>query len=245
LCPHHIFQVLTKRADRMRAYCIGLGVPGREHQIKDAARKAGAPLRDMEVLSWRITALPLRNVWLGVSAEDQARADQRIPDLLATPAALRFVSAEPLLGMVELTRLPGCDALNGRRWGGLDGDVRRGWSSGGNARLDWVICGGESGRGARPMHPDWARSLRDQCQAAGVAFFMKQWGEWLPAEFGAAPDIHFQDGSWMDANTLPDIDGEDGWAFDEFKAHALFKRVGKRAAGRLLDGREWNEAPNG
>lgn len=93
------------------------------------------------------------NVWIGATVEDQAAADERVPDLLRIPAARRFVSVEPMLGSVDLYQ----------------------WLGGG---LDWVICGGESGPGARPMHPDWARTLRDQCQAAGVKFLFKQWGEW-------------------------------------------------------------------
>src|SRR5205085_11375271 len=97
---------------------------------------------------------PLRNVWAGVSAEDQQRWDQRTDDLRKTPAAIRFVSAEPLLGLIR-------DDF------GLDG-------------LHWLIVGGESGPGSRPIHPDWARSLRDQCAAAGVLFFFKQWGGYRP-----------------------------------------------------------------
>lgn len=113
---------------------------------------------------------PLPNIWKGVTAEDQTRADERIPDLLATPAALRFVSVEPMLGPVDLRGLSHngvqiIDALAGRS---TTPDYSA-WP-----RLDWVIVGGESGPNARPMHPDWARDMRDQCKAAGVAFFMKQ-----------------------------------------------------------------------
>ncbi len=143
------------------------------------------------------------HVWLGTSAGTQKTADQNIPHLLATPAAVRFVSAEPLLGEVDLTRIddghahrdvPRCewgpvddddsppslwwDALTGERTimhGGAHGD----WSRT-DACLDWIIVGGESGPKARPMHPDWARSLRDQCQEAGVAFFMKQMARKAP-----------------------------------------------------------------
>jgi protein gp37 len=120
---------------------------------------------------------PLPSVWLGVSVENQDAADARIPDLLATPAAVRFLSVEPLLGPVD---------LNVAAWGkGLprppaDIQVRQMATVNGMRlplrALDWVIVGGESGPGARPMHPDWVRSLRDQCVAAGVPFFMKQWG---------------------------------------------------------------------
>jgi protein gp37 len=207
LAPQHTFQVLTKRADRMLNYII--------YCDEISAAETGN--------QW-----PLPNVHLGVSTEDQTRADKRIPLLLRTPAAVRFISAEPLLGPIDLkqTRLGHMPAT---------------------ARLDQVIVGGESGPGARPMHPDWARLLRDQCEATGVAFNFKQWGEWLPGEFGAPPDMNFQDRSWMDVNLLPDINCDDqwaeDWATDDFEGHAIFKRVGKKAAGRLLDGREWNGVP--
>jgi protein gp37 len=118
---------------------------------------------------------PLPNVWLGVSAEDQATAAARIPPLLAIPAAVRFVSAEPLLGPINLCRLRVApdhhtmvDALDGYAIVDTPGRERE------RAALHWVIVGGESGPGARPMHPDWARSLRDQCATAGVPFFVKQ-----------------------------------------------------------------------
>jgi protein gp37 len=138
------------------------------------------------------------NVHLGVSAEDQKHAELRIPVLLRTPAAVRFVSAEPLLGPVVL------------RPGWLDLDAATG------AGIGWVIAGGESGRTARPMRPEWPRSLRDQCQAAGVPFFFKQWGEWAPAPMRPTP------------NGAPGVG---------------MVRVGKKAAGRHLDGRTWDEFP--
>ena len=117
--------------------------------------------------------IPPRNVWLGVSVEDQATADERIPLLLQTPAAVRWVSAEPLLEQIDLTKLGNSYVRRNALTGFLDA---------GHAtlmrdalpRLDWVVAGGESGPKARPSHPDWFRSLRDQCQAAGVPFFMKQ-----------------------------------------------------------------------
>lgn len=131
----HTFQVLTKRPQRMAALL---------NRWADEEGYVGAP-----------------NVWLGVSVENQRYADLRIPYLLATPAAVRFLSVEPLLNAVSLT----------------------GWLNGGFGAvypgapdLDWVIVGGESGRGARPMDAAWARNLRDECVAAEVAFFFKQWG---------------------------------------------------------------------
>ncbi len=173
LAVQHTFQVLTKRPDRARAYLEDLRRPHREREIKDAGRKAGALVGDMGWIGRRITALPLPNVWLGTSISDQASADARIPHLLATPAAVRFVSAEPLLGPVDLTAVKHPQysevcALSGYLGNGMYGEY--------GPRLDWVIGGGESGPGARvwPGFADAARSLRDQCQAAGVPFFMKQ-----------------------------------------------------------------------
>ena len=141
-CTQHQFLILTKRPRRMRAWI-------RKNRPE-----------------------PLPDVWLGVSAEDQQAADDRMPRLLDTPAAVRFVSAEPLLGPLDLTRLnrrgsQSLDCLRGRfgspaAWHPAPGTV------------DWVIVGGESGAGYRPMDLDWARSLRDQCHAAGVAFYYKQ-----------------------------------------------------------------------
>ncbi len=198
LCPQHTFQVLTKRAGNMQRYFTAN--PGIHIRT---AMQAIAPQPIVE-MNW-----PLPNVWLGTSISDQNSADARIPDLLATPAAIRFISAEPLLGPVSLRCIPWTasdrgfvDALTGKtqhpetraRYPNRHPDT---------ARLDWVITGGESGPGARPMHPDWPRALHDQCEAAGVAHFFKQWGE------------HDQHGH----------------------------RVGKRAAGRLLDGEEYSQFP--
>jgi protein gp37 len=113
--------------------------------------------------------------------------------------------------------------------------------------LDWIITGGESGPRARPSHPDWFRSLRDQCQAAGVPFFFKQWGEWLPGEWGQPPLIEWQDGQNEDRHRVPcetTRDFDDGLDLvAEGEIHAVFKRVGKKAAGAMLDGREWRELP--
>jgi protein gp37 len=165
--PRHTFQVLTKRPERMLAYSKRLA-EFREHQpesfgVFDFARGVTG-----EEPKW-----PAPNVWLGVSVENQAAADERIPLLLQTPAAVRFLSCEPLLGSVNAAPYLGqrcvCSALDGRHTDACRGLARRG--------VDWVIAGGESGNGARPMYLPWARSLRDQCAAASVPFFFKQWGE--------------------------------------------------------------------
>lgn len=196
LTPQHTFQVLTKRADRMRAYIAGLPARRRELDCHSG----------LDWCDW-----PLPNVWLGVSAEDQKRADERIPHLVETPAAVRFVSAEPLLGPIDFEPIVRDAVLRGK----VAGSGGRGTTP-----LDWIIVGGESGPGARPMHPDWARSIRDQCQAAGVPFFFKQHGEFVSVSMveGEGPHFSFPDG-------------------------ATVRRIGKRAAGRLLDGQEHNEMP--
>lgn len=229
LCPQHTFQVLTKRADRMRAYLTGDRSELRAAITVNSLRLGlGDP---------RPVRLPLPNVWLGVSVEDQQRANERIPDLLATPAAVRFLSCEPLLGPVDLTwiefpnergRMECYDALDLHMDQG-DGPLPEGDCS---AVVDWVICGGESGPGARPMHPDWARSLRDQCTAARVPFFHKQNGAWAPLQAG--------DGYWpTDSGGCIRLNPEgmradDGWPM---------QLVGKKHAGRLLDGVEHNGMP--
>lgn len=177
--PWHTYQVLTKRADRMRKWLS----PGERGGHLNAMVRAnalrsdlfGGPLVERIVTGTGSITWPLPNVWLGVSAERQQEADARVPDLLATPAAVRFVSAEPLLGPIDFTNIKPreryeIDALRGH-------DADTGTAC---AALDWIIVGGESGAGARPMHPDWALALRDQCAAAGVPFFFKQWGEWAP-----------------------------------------------------------------
>lgn len=204
----HKFQVLTKRPQRMLDYCKTIG----RHHENDRVSIAD---------NWRMCneGRCLPNVWLGVSVEDQAAADERIPLLLQTPAAVRWISAEPLLGPVDLDRLAidSCDddytisAISGRR-------IARYGTKPGAPRLDWVVVGGESGPKARPMHPDWVRSLRDQCAAAVVPFLFKQWGEWAPN------CLCFR----IDAckTTQRPEPGKPGCMF----------RCGKRAAGRLLDG---------
>ena len=166
------------------------------------------------------------NIWIGTSVEDQRRADERIPHLLKVPAKVRFLSCEPLLGPVDLERAGAIESA-GPAWAGY------------NAHIEWVIVGGESGHGARPMHPQWARSLRDQCQAAGVAFHFKQWGQWLPMA-AYDPDLHGLNTdryshSWVWAGQPNNADELPMSAFN----------VGKHAAGRLLDDAEWNELPVG
>ncbi|HYF06163.1 MAG TPA: DUF5131 family protein, partial [Acetobacteraceae bacterium] len=162
------------------------------------------------------------NLWAGCTVENQEYADKRIPELLRVPARVRFLSCEPLLGPVDLEGVAGhpfgCEGLMGCE-----------------PKIHWVICGGESGPNARPMHPDWARSLRDQCEAAGVAFFIKQWGEWLPGGCnlnGPRWPHGGEPAGWRNSRVQYFADG------DEYTF-----RVGKHAAGRLLDGREHSAFP--
>jgi protein gp37 len=195
-----------------------------------------------------------RRVWLGISVVNQEEADRDIPKLLAVPAAKRFLSMEPLLGPVDL--LKNSDPLC--RCDGCMSMARKHPEHPGLQRIDWVIVGGESGAGARPMHPDWARSLRDQCTAAGVPFLFKQWGEWWP-NFGAdddmAPVYDFADGDsgtsdhgapppgvpcCASAND-PKAYHWEGYRYDEPGSgdgsnNFTSYKVGKKAAGRLLDG---------
>jgi protein gp37 len=190
-CPQHSFQVLTKRPERMAR---ALGPSGIGFYACDGP-----------------VPRPQPNIWLGVSVEDQATADERVPLLLRTPAAVRFLSCEPLLGPIDLTGLkatPGNGFVN---------------------RLHWVIVGGESGPKARPMHPQWARTIRDQCVKAGIPFLFKQWGEWAPT--GAIVPSH----AVMDDTV---------YLTDPVTRLAVsVTNHGKRKAGRTLDGRTWEQYP--
>ena len=258
LTPNLVHQVLTKRPDRLCAYLLkkqlewtDWGVSEYADEIAlDSVFNKGEIYPHLKTAGWWIDydydedggkdgwrtyyggAIPLPNVWFGTSVEDQKTADERIPLLLQTPAAVRWISAEPLLGPVDLAR---CFA---RDWTlrGHDHPTER------TTGIDWVVVGGESGPKARPMHPDWARSLRDQCVAAGAPFFFKQWGEWgrtkdLTREQRdrAKPIVIFPDGHTEE--TLRHGAGRNEGA-------AVSWRVGKKIAGRLLDGREWNQFPN-
>jgi len=206
LTPQHIHQVLTKRPERMRAYLQAVQESGAR---RNAIYATGCRMLRQDDAKRREVPppFPLANVWLGTSVEDQVRADERIPHLLATPAAVRFLSSEPLLGPINIM-----DAM----WSTPDPLESL------DASINWVIVGGESGKGARPMHPDWARSLRDQCAARGTAFFFKQWGEWA-----GAPEI-------IDAG---------GQSFHQFPDGVWMQRIGKGVAGRMLDGVEHSAMP--
>ncbi|MCW1985554.1 UNVERIFIED_ORG: protein gp37 [Sphingomonas sp. R1F5B] len=252
LCPQHMFKILTKRSDRMREYFAGNKWGWRVINAKKAIDPKHVPGHG-GILATTNGSLP--NVWLGVSVEDQRRADERIPDLLATPAAVRFLSCEPLLGPVDLTDLTirvrpgeepcglaGLDALTGVHWDAED--TIPGIYGNPDPCIDWVIVGGESGPGARPMHPDWARALRDQCAAAGVPFHFKQHGTWAEVFDRDRDDPDWRDcGRW--AHEYPkgrwlNLAGGHGFHGERVLYVAP---VGKKAAGRLLDGIEHNGMP--
>ena len=243
--PHLDWLLLTKRIGNVARMVVDRGMPGR---------------------------LP-SNVWLGATIVNQAEADRDIPKLLAVPARVHFLSLEPLLGPVNLSDISdghadrtiprkyweegfdtddnppavGHNALTGERWQRF-GD----WRHFGQ-RIDWVIVGGESGPKARPMHPDWARNLRDQCQAAGVAFFFKQWGEWIEPDIDGMPvrlTAREGDPEFFDAAAKVDgflcVDGRFEASVDDLEDDVRYlgmKRIGKKAAGRLLDGRTWDQFP--
>uniref|UniRef100_UPI003F4951F1 DUF5131 family protein n=1 Tax=Streptosporangium sp. CA-235898 TaxID=3240073 RepID=UPI003F4951F1 len=263
--PQHTYQILTKRHGRMRSLL------GNMLKLIDAADATGD-----ERPGWALyeAPWPLPNVHLGVSVEDQRWADIRIPALLETPAAVRFLSCEPLLGPVDLWGP--VDQYGGRSkltyW--LDG--RPGWgpeetsgtglvtqSLAVGRRIDWVIVGGESGPGARPMHPDWARTIRDQCAHSGVSFHFKQWGEYLAVPVEDDPQFaggrayadprggrsaavlrqRGPSGTFRAGEFRPMRPGDETRGTVMLDANTIAVRVGKKAAGRELDGRTWDEMP--
>lgn len=185
--PQHTYIILTKRAHRL--------------------------------LSWYETChtTVLQNVWVGVSVEDQAAAEQRIQCLAYIPAAVRFLSCEPLLGPVDINKI-----ILPTTVGKIPGIAI--------FMLDWIICGGESGRDARPMHPDWARSLCDQCNQADIPFFFKQWGEWMPEENTGDEIPILPDSKWF------------AWYSDGHPEQSMVK-LGKHKSGHLLDGIAYNQWP--
>lgn len=267
LTPHLTHQVLTKRPERMAEYLLGKrervwasmgGIPERREMVNtrlhvqiscngmlhwgpngsriDRAYSVGSHVGQSE------SGWPLPNVWLGCSVENQEQADKRIPHLLKCPAAVRFLSCEPLLGPVDLYKaipIPiepeDVDNLGPAGWSICPKTL-------GGAQVDWTIVGGESGPGARPMHPDWVRSIRDQCVAARVPFFFKQWGE-----HGYEYDRDRDDPDMRRCEKWGKTPGQwinlaGGKGFHGERVHYAH-RVGKKSAGRLLDGREWNEMP--
>jgi protein gp37 len=212
--PHLTFQILTKRPERMKRYF--------DSSFPNAfKRTADNPIP--------------HNAWLGVSVENQATANERIPLLVQIPAAVRFLSCEPLLGPVDLY------GLNIFHFQGLADYIENGPKP--NCAIHWVIVGGESGPRARPMASIWASSLKNQCVSMLIPFFFKQWGEWSPvcSDDFAAPEKYV----WVNEFT-----GENSPTGAKYVAsrrvdhpHELMIRIGKKAAGRLLEGKEWNGYP--
>ena len=200
-CPQHIFIVCTKRPERIDP--VLYGEEGHFYM-------GGGDY--------------LPNVWHMTTAGNQEMADKRIPELirlgLASPGwPVLGVSIEPMLGPVDI------------RKGLPPTGIERAWAMecGSQSAINWVVLGGESGPGARPMNPDWVRSVRNQCLSAGVSFFFKQWGEWYPIEGGMTAGSKFKHYCWNPGASIHDL--------------IVSSRVGKKAAGRLLDGRTWDELP--
>lgn len=216
-CRNLNWLLLTKRPENWK---LRLGAC-----VSEALKNRGADSGPTDFIQRWLRGDAPEHVWVGTSVGNQESADKRIPELLEIPAKIRFLSCEPLLGPVDLSL-----ALQG--W-----DVRPTQPNGEPEQfetptVDWVIAGGESGKGARPMHPNWAKSLRDQCVAAKVPFFFKQWGEHSAevrpgVECEVAKLEPHQSAAWGDGATN----------------HVVYSRVGKKAAGALLDGREWKEFP--
>lgn len=216
----HTFLILTKRPIRMLEF-----FKGRHHSWNASEGPDFAP----------------PHIWLGVSIENQARSDERIPILVQIPAARYFVSCEPILGPINLHKY-----LGGSMTGRPDDLIAEQW---GKQGLGWVIAGGESGPGARPCHPDWIRSLRDQCQVAGVPFFFKGWGAWAPMN---NEDFAFLGEYRLGVRPGDICISENGEFFEAGRRYVCFpnesdgcqmRKIGKKKAGRLLEGREWNEFP--
>jgi len=202
IAPQHTYQVLTKRPHRMRALLSS-------DSFRAYGFWAGVPDH----------AWPLPNVWLGISTETQKWADIRIPILLDTPAAVRWISAEPLLGPVEL-RYSYCPSHD------FPGGMCT-FSCPDRRRLNWVVVGGETGPGSRPMDPAWPRAIRDQCAAASVPFFFKQWGDHVTFDQMNDAAHHAWDLHHGNDQHLP----------------STYWRMGKKLAGRELDGRTHDEYP--
>lgn len=222
----HTFQILTKRPKIMVQF----------YQYFDLY----AEQYDMGAINalWR----EKKNIWVGTSCENQQTADERIPYLLQVPAAVRFLSCEPLLGAIDLskyylTTIPSRETEK-YPFRGLMENQKTKWID----LLHWVIAGGESGSGARPMHPDWVRSLRDQCKAAGVPFFFKQWGEYRASIAGDTAGRNKW--AWVCENGFVEKGVLPGAFKNETLHHELMLKVGKKKSGNMLDGKQYLEFPN-
>ena len=304
----HTYQVLTKRPERMLEFFrwAEANDPYECDSIDDGIEWAARRIPAIEELAWKPAtakrggydncgpAFPYENVWLGVSVEDQATAEERIPLLLQVPAAVRWISAEPLLAKLNILKwidpwtcsncdYHGCEQDSGpercdscdqglaydeklgfgvcQKCGAMEDEseevgracpecgIANGWSQdlgykfesrGGAPLIDWVVAGGESGPNARPVHPDWVRSLRGQCNSAGTPFFFKQWGEYAPNCKDKSKErvyVSVHDGGFF--SVQPDEKPRQSHLLDR----GAMQRVGKKKAGRTLDGREWSQYP--
>jgi len=263
--PQHTYLILTKRPERMKSEILNQMDAAKRGParwwMEEALRFVGRENLDEKAINVPEMELPLKNVWLGVSIEDQKTANERIPLLLETPAALRFVSAEPLLGPVDLFNGDPDPRLGVVAGPGLS--LNQYWKHTGEGPfpgVNWVIVGGESGHNARPMNPEWVKSLRDQCEASNEAyFFFKQWGKWgtvfenmttkkpIFRKFKNKQQWINKANCWMAGGWAVDMTGKilkNGKDFDTAKYPiAIMHNIGKKKAGSLLDGKEYKEFP--
>lgn len=215
---YHTYLILTKRIKRMLKYYSS----NRRPQLFDILEKDYDEFIGFFGINW-----PFPVLHLSVSISNQPEADEKIPILLQIHAAVRGLIIEPMLGSINIDKWI---------WGNKCPDPQCGDSTWdhycqlGEQLLHWVVVGGESGPGARPMHPDWVRNIRDQCIAAGVPFYFKQWGEWLPVSQMTKEQKEVNKLSWW-PNRVTDIRGE------------RFLRFTKKKAGCILDGKEWKQLP--
>jgi len=210
--PHHIFQLLTKRPERALKY-FNWKEPDWANEGMREDDGVKIPFKDWK---W-----PLDNVWIGVTVENQEQSEIRIPLLSKIPVRIKYISCEPLLGPIDLSEI----IYEGQKIYPLK-------------FINWVIAGGESGPGSRPMHPDWVRSLQDQCEATNIPFFFKQWGEYRPFEKMSKPNFYI-DSATNKINFI--VDGK--WLDYPLITNCMFLKIGKKKAGRLLDGIIYNEFP--
>ena len=214
--PNLDWLLLSKRIGNWRARINDALIWANNDEIGETAERWG-PLKSM--LAHWLHGTPPPNVWIGATVVNQDEADRDVPKLLCVPAAVRFLSVEPMLGSIVVPAE-------------LIASIQ-GTSQHGQRFIDWVICGGESGAKVRPMNPDWVRSLRDQCSAAGVAFHFKQWGSLLPVEYTG-------DEMWAEDGSERQLEGR---IHVEHAHGQWFARRSKEEAGRLLDGRTWDAFP--
>lgn len=240
LCPGLDFQLLTKRPEnwgnRISDAMVYLDkeiptAPSVEVALENPEKYTRTPTA-LWVAGWIEAIQPQRgladippNIWIGTTVESQEWADKRIPHLLKIPAKVRFLSCEPLLGPIESLHPGDCGGwLQGVEW------ITQGQYRLYDAGIHWVICGGESGGSARPAHPNWFRSLRDQCAAAGVPFFFKQWGEWLPVD-------HLKEANQAAGKEQKTYKGQ------KLEDGTLMLRTGTDLAGAALDGHPCQSFP--